>query len=53
MLIKTRDFGLVEIDEADIIKFPSGIPGFEGFKQYVILQDKTDENPFRWLAERH
>lgn len=34
----------MEIDEKDIIHFKEGIPGFEEFKDYVLLQEQ--EVPF-------
>jgi flagellar assembly factor FliW len=50
MVIQTRDYGLVEIDEREIIHFPRGIYGFEETKRFVLLKDKSKEdNPFMWL----
>jgi len=36
-------------DEKDIITFPSGIPGFEKVKQFV-LSEIADYAPFQWLV---
>ena len=40
--------GVPEWTEDDIIFFPSGIPGFENSKRYVIIS-VTDYEPFHWL----
>lgn len=50
MLIKTKHFGEVEIDEENILDFTEGIFGFEEEKSFVILIDQEAENsPFCWL----
>lgn len=37
MLIQTKSFGQLEIDERQIIHFPSGIFGFEEYKDYALM----------------
>ncbi|WP_054787089.1 flagellar assembly protein FliW [Gracilibacillus dipsosauri] len=37
MRIETKYFGVVEIKEEDIIRFPQGIPGFLDEKDFVLL----------------
>lgn len=37
MRIKTKFFGEIEINEEKIISFPDGIPGFEEYKKFIIL----------------
>lgn len=37
MLIKTKQFGEIEIDMNQIIKFPNGILGFESLKRYTLF----------------
>lgn len=50
MLINTKHFGEVEIDEANILEFPEGIFGFQDEKRYVILYDNLEGGgPFSWL----
>lgn len=44
MYIQTRDFGKIQANEDDIIKFTEGIYGFEEYKEYVILKDKPDDD---------
>lgn len=51
MLVKTKFFGEVEIDDAKILEFPNGIIGFEDFKKFAIIYDVEDEseNKISWL----
>ncbi|MFZ5968975.1 MAG: flagellar assembly protein FliW [Bacillota bacterium] len=49
MLIQTRHFGEIEIQEDTILDFPEGIPGFEAFKKYAIIKNPDPENHFHWL----
>lgn len=39
MKLETRQFGEIEVDEATLITFPEGIPGFEDLKQYTMLEE--------------
>lgn len=48
MVIETRELGLVEISEEDILNFPDGIYGFEQIKEYVILKENNDDS-ILWL----
>lgn len=45
MELMTRDFGKLKIDEADIINFKSGLPGFESLSDFVLLPFAED-SPF-------
>ncbi|PKM94916.1 MAG: flagellar assembly protein FliW [Firmicutes bacterium HGW-Firmicutes-1] len=50
MIIKTKHFGEVEVDEENILEFPEGIFGFEEFRKFVILFDQeVEDSPFCWL----
>ncbi|WP_027622302.1 flagellar assembly protein FliW [Acetivibrio clariflavus] len=49
MILNTRHFGEIEIDESKIINFKEGIPGFEDLKKFVVLYDGDETSPFRWL----
>ncbi len=51
MLINTRHFGKIELDESKIICFENGILGFEDYKKYTLLFDDEDgERPdISWL----
>ena len=48
VLVKTRPFGEIEVNEKQIVDFPDGILGFDYIKQFVIL-DSSDKSPFKWL----
>lgn len=48
MLIDTRRFGPVEIDEQRILQFPEGLLGFEHAKRYALIQT-SDDPVFFWL----
>lgn len=43
MLIKTKHFGEIELDEDKILTFKDGIMGFEESKRFTILFDSEDE----------
>ncbi|NLV77011.1 MAG: flagellar assembly protein FliW [Tissierellia bacterium] len=49
MKLNTKNFGKIEIKEEDIIYFPDGILGFEEEKQFVIINNEDEQNPFHWL----
>ena len=51
MLVKTKYFGEVDLDEDKIISFPNGILGFEDCKRYTILyNNENGERPnISWL----
>lgn len=48
MKIYTSRLGAIEIDETGIYKFPAGVPGFEVYKQFVLLQTSQDA-PFCYM----
>ena len=49
MLLNTKHFGEIEIDESKIITFKEGIPSFEDLKRYIVLFNGDETSPFRWL----
>ena len=51
MLVKTKHFGEIDLDESKIIYFENGILGFEDFKKYTLLFDSEEgERPeISWL----
>lgn len=51
MLIKTKHFGEIDLDEDKVITFDNGILGFEDFKRFTILYDSESEerSPISWL----
>ncbi len=49
MLVNTKHFGEIEVDEKGIIDFRGGLPGFEKIKKYILLTNSDKESPFKWL----
>ena len=50
MILNTKNFGEIEINEQDLLEFEYGIPGFENMTKFVILGKTDDESsPFFWL----
>lgn len=47
MKILTYQFGEVEFEESSILKFSSGLCGFESLKQFLLV--RTDDGLFHWL----
>lgn len=45
--IKTKNFGVIEVEDKQLIRFNSGILGFELFKDYYLII--KDDSPFLWL----
>lgn len=48
MLLKTKSFGEMEINEDKFINFKEGIPGFEEVKQFILIEEEK-ESPFCYL----
>ena len=48
MLIQTSRFGEIEVEENQIINFPSGLVGFSEDRKFVIREDDAAA-PFLWL----
>ncbi len=47
MQINTKYFSMIDYTEEEVVHFPSGIIGFEVFKDYIIIQfDKDNESLF-------
>ena len=47
MLVQTKPYGEIDVDERQMIYFPFGILGFENLKNYVLIDAK--QQPFYWL----
>ncbi|MBK9324065.1 MAG: flagellar assembly protein FliW [Bdellovibrionaceae bacterium] len=48
MIINTSRFGRVELQDDDVLTFPEGLLGFADLRQFVLLDDPSDEI-FAWL----
>ena len=49
MIINTKFFGDINIDEDKIILFEDGILGFPDYKKYLFMESGEDGSPFFWL----
>ena len=51
MVIKTRIFGEVTIDDDKMISFPNGIVGFPELTDFALIHDaeKGNQGGIRWL----
>ncbi len=49
MQIETRDFGMIEIEQDNIITFKQPIFGFEDYTQFVLVSDSNMGNGICWL----
>ena len=49
MVIKTRVFGEIEIDDNKIITFSNGIIGFPDLKKFTLLYDAEKTGGIKWL----
>ncbi len=47
MTVDTKAYGEVEVDERQRILLPSGLYGFEGLTDYILLDAR--QRPFYWL----
>ena len=47
MKVATKVYGLIDVNERRRITFPSGLLGFESFREYVLLD--AERQPFYWL----
>ena len=49
MILDTKHFGKIEIDESQIITFEKGLLGFESIKRYIFIRNENEDIPFHWL----
>ncbi|MDA3900667.1 MAG: flagellar assembly protein FliW [Spirochaetes bacterium] len=45
--IKTKQFGMLTIDEETLFSFPDGLFGFENLKKFTIVEEA--DSPMMWL----
>lgn len=48
MIVKTKRFGDLNVEEQDIITMIGGLPGFEDNTKYVLL-NHDEKSPYKWL----
>ena len=49
MKLKTTHFGIIDVNEEELIDFPEGLPGFENVKKYALIGHDAGGSPFFWL----
>lgn len=49
MILETKYFGELDIDENEMIQFSQGMPGFEGVRRFVLINNDEEGSPFKWL----
>lgn len=45
--VQTKAYGLIDVDERQVLQFPDGLLGFEKFKDYILLD--APQKPFFYL----
>ncbi len=49
MIVNTKRFGPIQIDEEQLITFIGPILGFNDLHNYVIIQSEGNQHPFEFL----
>jgi flagellar assembly factor FliW len=49
IIVNTKSFGEIEVDEIQIIDFPQGILGFDFIKKFIIMDTEDEGSPFKWM----
>ena len=49
MILKTKKFGEIDIDENSILYFEEGILGFEDVHRFGVINNEDPESPFKWI----
>lgn len=49
MIIKTRDFGEITVEDSEVLEFARPIYGFEQLKRFVLLSDEGVGKDLVWL----
>jgi len=49
MILKTKFFGEIEIEEHHILNFEHGLPGFENYRKFVLIDSGEEGSPFKYL----
>ena len=43
MRINTSRFGRIDVDDADLLSFPGGLPGLEQCREWALLADASND----------
>ncbi len=49
MVIKTANFGEIDIREEDVLVFEDGLPGFENRHKFGFVKSGNPDSPFIWI----
>lgn len=49
MILTTKLFGEIEIDESKLITFVNGIVGFPDLKRFLLIHESDTEGGIRWM----
>jgi flagellar assembly factor FliW len=49
MLLQTKHFGEIETNDKNILRFESGLPGFEQLKEFFLIDSNDVTSPFKWF----
>ena len=49
MKLSTRDFGVIDVEETEIVTFTGPIYGFEEYRKFVFLYQEDVSEHFIWL----
>ncbi len=49
MILQTKYFGDLDINESDIIRFNHGLPGFDKVHEFILINNEEEGSPFKWL----
>lgn len=52
MRINTSRFGRIDVDDADLLSFPGGLPGLEQCREWALLADASND-ALGWLQSTH
>jgi flagellar assembly factor FliW len=48
MQIRHKRFGKIDTEDQQVVRFPEGLVGFEGHREFILHRSETCE-PFAWL----
>lgn len=49
MILKTRDFGEITVEDSEVLEFARPIYGFEQLRRFVLLSDESVGKDLVWL----
>lgn len=49
MIVNTRRFGMIEVEDEQVITFVAPVLGFGDLEKYILIQPDEDRHPFEFL----